>query len=455
MRLTKIFLAAVMFLSLLAGSLFATAETAPTAPQVTGKPADAKYPFVAEVTGTNVYVRSDKKLSAYACTKLHRPDKVIVGGEESGWAKIMPPRGSYSWIYKAYVKIDPDNPKVGIVTGENVRVWAGADGIEAGRSMGFQVKMNKDPENIDDDDIVELRPDQPETGEYYKIKPPADAYLWISTEFLKYVGPFEQEKPIVIPPKPEIKSGQPVDPANQPTAQPRPKFINLGEKPDPVTPVKVEIQQPKTEGDKDDAKVEQPKPEPPKPVVPKMTEKEIEYTKKCHEAAATIDEELKKPLSIQDYTGVKKTLDKILADKDAGKAATYAKMLNARVSRYELAQSVTKEIQKQDAQLAKARQNIQKARQAQLDKIPAEVKFLYTGQLKASSVYTGKSGPKRYILTDASGKIACYVIAGSTAIDAKLQANLGKQVGVNGGLISTAKSLTAVVSANAVEPITP
>ncbi len=458
MRLTKTcILTVALFSSLFAMTAFAAPDNPATAAQeVAGKPADAQYPFIAEVTGTNVYVRSGKSTADYPTAKLHKPDKVTVVGEEFGWAKIVPPRGSYSWIYKAYVKIDPDNPNMGIVTGENVRVWAGADGIDASRSMGFQTKMNQDADNIDDDDVVELRPDQPETGEYYKIKPPAGAYLWVSTEFLQYAGAYSQDKPIIVPPRPEIKPIEvtPVDAATQPSGQqPRPTFTNVNgaQQPaettttPPTQPVQVEIQQPQTETAV----------EPVEPVKPKVSVKELEYTKQCHTAAAAIDEELKKPLAIQDYSGTSKMLTTITEDKDAGKAATYAQMLLERIKRYELAKSVTATLQKQDAQLAKARQNIARAHQDQLDQMPAEALFLYTGTLKESSVYTGKTGAKRYILADEDGKIICYIIADSPAVDAQLQQNLGKTIGINGGIVSTARSPITTVSATGLKVIAP
>lgn len=442
-----ILLSAVLYSMLFSSVVLATEETAAQA--ISGKPADAKYLFEAEVTGMNVYVRSGNSTADYPTMKLHKPDKVTVVAEENGWAKIVPPRGSYSWIYKAYVKIDPSNPTVGIVTGENVRVWAGADGIDAARSMGFQTKMNQDKENVDDDDIVELRPDQPEAGEYYKIKPPAGAYLWVSTEFLKYAGPYEQDTPIVIPPRPEtveVKEVTPVDEATQPSGQqPRPDFTSLGDgTTDSTSPVKVEVQQPQ------DAASGQPD------VKPAVTHpRETECVRQCHDITAKIDAELKKPLDQQDYTAMKKELTAIQEDPDAGKAVTFAQILQDRITRYELAQNVTQLVQQQDADLEKMRQKIEKAHEAQLKKVPKGAKFIYTGTLKESAVYTGKGGPKRYIVADADGKIACYVEAGSPQIDAAIQKLVGQTVGINGGIVSTARSATAVISANVVEPIEP
>ncbi|MHC4552656.1 MAG: SH3 domain-containing protein [Planctomycetota bacterium] len=452
MRITKlILLTAVLYSFLFASSVLAAEDT--PSQEVAGKPAGTLYPFVAEVTGSNVYVRSGKSTADYPTTKLSKPDKVTVVGEEYGWAAIIPPRGSYSWIYKAYVKIEPDNPMVGIVTHENVRVWAGADGIDAGRSMGFQTKMNKDSENIDDDDVVELRPDQPATGEYYKIKPPAGAYLWVSTEFLNYVGPYEQDKPIVIPPRQETKEVVPVDQATQPSGQqPRATFTNLGEElTDTGTPVKVEVKKPEDAASQEPVKpvVEE------KPAAPQVDPKVAEYIKQCHEAAETINAELDKPLEKQNYKAVKGQLIQIKDAEDAGKAKVFAETLLERIASYEMVLNVGKAIEQQNAQLEKIRRKIDKAHQEQLEKVPAAARYLYIGTLKESAVYTGDGGPKRYILSEKSGKIACYVIAGTPEVDAVLQKHLGQIVGVNGGIVSSAKSITAVISAYTVGPVKP
>lgn len=448
MRITKIILlTAVLYSFLFASSVLAAEDV--KSPEVAGKPAGTLYPFVAEVIGNNVYVRSGKSTADYPTAKLSKPDKVTVVGEEFGWAAIIPPRGSYSWIYKAYVDIDKDNPNVGIVKNANVRVWAGADGIDAGRSMGFQTKMNKDPENVDEDDFVELRPDQPATGEYYKIKPPADAYLWVSTEFLQYVGPYEQDKPIVIPPRPETTEVTPVDEATQPSGQqPRPTFTNLGEGlTDTGTPVKVEVQKPEEAAAPATPAVEE------KPVAPKVDPRQLEYIRQCHEAAEAINAELEKPLNKQDYKTIKEQLTRIKDAEDAGKAKIFAESLLDRIAGYELVVSVGKAVEQQDAQLDNVRRKIEKAHQEQLEKIPASAKYLFTGTLKESSVYTGQNGPKRYILSEKSGKIACYVIAGTPQMEAVLQKHVGRMVGVDGGIVTSAKSLTAIISAYTVEPV--
>lgn len=435
MRLTRLFIVAALLVSVfLPVSALAVEETAQTS-QMAEKPADAQYPFIAEVIGTNVYVRSGNSQADYHCTKLDAPAKVTVVDEEFGWAKILPPEGCYSWIYKAYVKIEPDNPSVGIVEGENVRVWAGSDDIEAGRSMGLQTKLNKNPDSMDDDDIVDILPNQPETGDYYRIKPPVEAYLWISATFLKYVSPLNYDKPIVVPPRPDTQDDSiAIPPSNE---QARPQFTNLNGPTEEQTqaPVKVEIKEEEEKG-------EEPKQQP----APKLTARENELLKQCYDLSAKIDEELKKPLNDQDYTEIKKQLVTIQEDTDAGKAATHAQFLSERIQRYELAKSVTEILQKQDEQLEQAKQNIEKAYQVQLNQIPEEAQFLYTGTLKPSHVYTSKTGSKRYLLLDANGKILCYLVAASPVIEAQLLQKENMTVGINGTIASNQKSLVSLVA---------
>jgi len=424
---TRLFILTVILTSaLLAVSVFAVEEAAQTV-QVAGKPADAQYPFIAEVVGTDVYVRSGNSTADYPCTKVNTPDKVTVVDEEYGWAKILPPDGCYSWIYKAYVKINSDNPTVGVLTHDNVRVWAGADSIESGSSSGLQTKLNKG-------EIVDLFADQPETGDYYKIKSPTGAHLWISANYLKYVSPLKQDKPIVVPPRPDTQNGDPLIPPSG--EQKRPEFTNLnGQSEETQPPVVVEIQQ-------EEEKVEEPKEEKP----PQLTTKETELLKQCYDLSAKIDEELKKPLNEQDYTKIKAPLEKIIQQDDAGKAVAYAHFLTNRIGRFELAKSVNEEVAKQEKQLERAKENIEKAHQAQLQQVPEEVNYLYTGTLKPSHVYTGKSGQKRYLLMDSNGKILCYVVAVSPEIDAQLMLKQNTTIGINGSVISNQKSLVALVA---------
>jgi uncharacterized protein YgiM (DUF1202 family) len=190
-------------------------------PQIAGQPADIQYPFIAKVTGNNVYVRSGKGTAYYECGKANLDDRVTVVGGAFGWAEILPPEGSYSWIHKNYVDVKADQPTVGVLTGDNVRVWAGSDKMESDRSSSMQTKLNTG-------EIIELFANQPKDGDYYKIKPPAGAKLTINCEFLEYVGPVVSKQPVVIPPRGTAVAEKPVE-MPTPTETKAPVFGNLTE----------------------------------------------------------------------------------------------------------------------------------------------------------------------------------------------------------------------------------
>jgi hypothetical protein len=140
------------------------------------------FPYMAEITGDNVYVRSGPGTNFYYCGKLNKGDKVKVIGKQFSWARVVPPASSFSWISIQYVSIDPDNPTVGSVSGDRVRVYAGSDFRKPLHSMTLQGKLDRG-------DKVKLLGEQ--MDDYYKIVPPSFAYLWVSANFTK---PLKQVK---------------------------------------------------------------------------------------------------------------------------------------------------------------------------------------------------------------------------------------------------------------------
>jgi hypothetical protein len=75
-----------------------------------------------------------------------------------------------------YVSINMENPTEGIVTGDNVGVYAGSDYVEPIHSTSKQIVLNRGQN-------VKLLSE--EKDDYYKIAPPEGAYLWVSTQFLQ------------------------------------------------------------------------------------------------------------------------------------------------------------------------------------------------------------------------------------------------------------------------------
>jgi hypothetical protein len=160
------------------------AATTPSGPDEAGTPA---FPYMAEITGDRVNVRSGPGKNFYDCGKLNTGDKVKVVGKQYSWARIVPLAGSFSWIYMQYVSIDPDNPTVGTVTGDRVRVYAGSDDLKPLYSTYLQGKLDKG-------DKVKLLGEQ--LDDYYKIAPLPFSYLWVSANFTK---PVKEVAPTVEP----------------------------------------------------------------------------------------------------------------------------------------------------------------------------------------------------------------------------------------------------------------
>jgi uncharacterized protein YraI len=139
-------------------------------------PATPVGPYVAEVTGDDVLVRSGPGTNFYQCGKLYRGDRVQVVNTQQGWSCIVPPPGCFSWIGMQYVSINLDNPTMGIITGNDVRIYAGSDYVEPMHSTSEQVRLARGSN-------VKLLGE--EKDDYYKIAPPQGAYLWISSEYLR------------------------------------------------------------------------------------------------------------------------------------------------------------------------------------------------------------------------------------------------------------------------------
>lgn len=373
----------------------APATTRTTAPD---KPAT---PYVAEIIGTDIYVRSGPGTAYYFCSKLNEPVRVIVIGQTYGWSKIVPPDGSFSWISKTYVKVDSDNPTIGFVTGDAVRVWAGSDYEVPMRSSSLQTKLDKD-------NIVTIIAQQ-DQSDYYKIAPPTGAHLWISTQYLKYVGSVPKAEPVKLPPRPQTETG----------TQPKPKA-----EPEKATPA---------------LKVDKTTEE------PKLLSSEDKLVKQCHNIEEKIKAEALKPLAEQNYEIIKKDLRAYAEDPKTGKAQLYAKYLLDRIAGIELAIAVSDEVKRQDAELDKIRAKIKKNRDEELAEIPSLDRFVITGILKPSQIFTAQVRQKRYLIVNDEGKIQCYAIPAGKSVDAGIQKMINRKVGLVGKVTSDPKSPVSLI----------
>jgi uncharacterized protein YgiM (DUF1202 family) len=359
-------LAGSVFVGFAQGAAAGRGEGSATVPGGPNQVDVSSFPYSAEITGDNVYIRSGPGTNFYHCGKLNAGDKIKVVGKQFSWSRIVPPVGSFSWISMQYVQIDPADSTAGIVTGDSVRVYAGSDYVKPLYSTTLQGKLNKG-------DKVKLLGQQ--MDDYYKIATPSFAYLWVSTNFTKPVPEVAKVPPTVKPP-------------------PEPN------EPNETAPV---------------------------PVVPTEVTPESQL-ERYRVLQKQVQAERSKPIEQQDYTSMKKALAAIASDKDAGRAARYAKYVLRRIESFELALAVAKEVRLQNEQLEKIRAGIDKARTARLAEVEDLGRFAAVGELQTYETY----GPGHYRIVDKSGKMVCYALPSGQASQAGLRKLVGRKVGIAG-----------------------
>ena len=381
---TRVSLAIIAMVGVLAACGFAQpAVPAPEKKVVSPNDVNAtsvlSFPYVAEITGDDILIRSGAGTQYYNCGKLRKGDRVEVVSTLFSWSRIVPPAGSFSWISAQYVSIDANDPNVGIVIGDNVRVYAGSNLFRPIHSTTQQLKLSRG------DKVKLLREEQ---ENYYKIAPPTGAYLWVSSEYVKPLGPVGQVKAVV-----EVK------------AEPNATTV--------VAPVKVSI--------------------------------EAEKVKEYYELEKRLAAERTKPMDQQNYAGIKKALSNLAANKEAGKAKRLAEFSLKQVERYEMAVTVSKEIQLQDSQLRQNRERIDKARESRLSKLEVLGRFAAIGQFKPSSIFGAEPQLRHYRIMDESGKTVCYAQPVGPAATADFSKLLDRKVGLVGTLEAHPQTGKAIV----------
>ena len=159
-------------------------------PGVTGR---IVYPSEGELTAENVLVRAGGNLNYYVCGRLGLGSKVIVREEQYGWLRIDPPKDCFSLIAADYVDKSAGSDQ-GVVNATVVRVRAGA--IDSEQNYAVQCRLNTG-------DTVQILGDT--TSEvfgkkmkFYKIVPPAGkAFLWVSSDYARYIGPYDPSKKVI------------------------------------------------------------------------------------------------------------------------------------------------------------------------------------------------------------------------------------------------------------------
>lgn len=392
-------------LIVIAGLIVLTSGSLAKNPVVTkAQKAGKVFPHIAEVIGTDVYIRSGPGTAYYFSGKINAPARVTVVDQKNNWSKIIPPEGSFSWISKDYVDVEPKNEQIGTVTGDSVRIWAAAEYLEPKVSHSQQTKLNEG-------DQVKL------TGEikggYYKILPPTGAHLWINSRLLKYTGEIPKPKPIILPPKPQPATAQDLE--SIPELGPWAEF-----EPEP----------------------EQARIVPPAAKVPAKAQTLAE----CQELAKNIEAELKKDIYQRNYKDIIKSLTEIANNPQAGKARFYARYHLDKAERYDLALTAEKQVRAQKKDLADLRKQIDQRRSARLENIPDPGRFIVTGELKSSNIYTSQAGRKRFVVVNDAGKILCYAIPDDSIVDIKPEDFMNRKIGLVGKVVKDPHNPVSLVT---------
>jgi hypothetical protein len=130
-------------------------------------------PYVAEITGNDVYVRSGPSANFYPMTKLNAGDRVTVRGEVEGWAEIDPPSGVFSVIHEKFIDIEPEQNR-GVINGDAVLVRAGSELSD--HIYARQSKLNRGAEVT----IVDRH-----NEDYLRVASPPDARVYVHAELLQ------------------------------------------------------------------------------------------------------------------------------------------------------------------------------------------------------------------------------------------------------------------------------
>ncbi len=357
-----------------------------------------KLPYYAKITGDDVYVRSGPGTNHYRCGKLQKSNIVKVLEHRLVWSRIIPPKGSFSWISKQYITISNQNTKIGVVTGDNVRVYAGSPYIEPIHSEAIQLHLNKG------DQVVLMNE---EFGDYYKIIPPKGATLWVSTQFTQPTD--------YTPPKPAVV--EPIIPDTNTRVKP------------------IDIIEEK------------------KAIVPTTISEDSERLKGFYDLHKQVKTEVEKPFDKQDYSKQKAALAKILATDPNDKAGQYAKFILSQIKRYEIAAKIDSLLKGQKQEFANIYKEIETKRAEKIASFKDLGQYAVVGKLKTSNIYGPQDVLLHYIVVDQAEKIICYSLPTDDATRIDLKKYIGKKVGLFGTIEPHPQTAGALVKFNAIEII--
>ncbi|HZN65103.1 MAG TPA: SH3 domain-containing protein [Tepidisphaeraceae bacterium] len=388
---------------------------------------NAKYNFIGEIDGNNVFVRSGPADSHYPVAKLGRGTRVKVVGIRGNYLKIEPPDGTFSYVGKAYVERHGDGTQGKVNTTANVR--AGSD-INA---MKTYVQTKLEP-GMD----VKI---QGEQDEYYKIDPPAGAYVYIHEQYVRPVQVLGDNVALAQPEQP-----RPQDPGVATAPQPQ-QDRNPGQPP-------VEAAQ---GGVADRGAVEQPALPDAGPSTQPDTAPSAragtEVDGKFEQLEAQFEAAAEKPV-------IEQPLDELLAgystlSKEGDLPESLKRVADARLAAIKVRQEAREQFRQALRSQGEMRERTQ-ALQAEREELEQRLKesqvefYTAVGTLRPSSLQQGPRGTTLYRLTDpATGRTLVYV----RAKDNTITTSLNQFVGVRGEMTNDPQLRLRVITPTETKPV--
>ena len=414
---------APLSLAALAPQPSALAQSAAPTPAPAGDPAAgdsgmSPFQFSGVVNADNVYVRSGSSENDYPVLKLNHGDPVVVVGQKMDWLKVLPPEGVFCYVGQLWVDARGDGTTGRVhddANNVNVRVGSNLNAMSA--AVVTQLKAGDEVKILGKQD------------EFYKIAPPATAFVYINKRFVdvvKQVAVVKKDAGIEVLPAPDPSNTPQADPGKTndqpPTPQPAPQPTPPDVQPvSPVQPAVVNNDQPgPTTG-------------------PAIAAAEP-TTMPTAEASAAFDALEQRFAEALNKTIDQQPIDELLAGyqlvaKDKQLPDSLLKVAQSRVKALETRRDLFAEYQKsRAAQQASAAAQVPMAAEAkeidQRIKDSAVKRFAAVGTLRTSALpYNGQT---MYRLTDpTSGRTVVYVVTADPAV----KAMEGQFVGVTGEVV--------------------
>ena len=403
--------------------------------------------FLGKAKANGVFVRSGPSSGAYPTMKLNEGAEVTVVGMRHDWLKIAPPPGSYSLVPKSKVNRRGVNGKVGR-TNDVAIVRAGSTLTRV--KLGAQLKLEPgtDVTILDEED------------EYYKIEPPAGAYVYVNQKDVRAIGPMD-ERGVLIQ-RPGGNNGG--DGNNAARPQPAPgNEVARGNDPQPPAgndaPLTTETPAPGGAAERDTPPGRQILPEPTEgaqaTAAPATQPSEPAGIARFQELEQQFQANLQKHITEQPLAELQRGYEELLAGQGKSLPTSTRRIAEARLAaiktrvvarqQYEDFLKTREEARQRQQALAAEHEEIKE----RVEQTRVEV-YTAVGTLRVSSLQQGEG--TLYRLTDpANGRTIAYVRTN----DPKYGRLLNQFVGVRGQVTQDARLNARVIAPTEAEPVEP